>query len=93
VLLPVRRFRLLPLAVADIRNNPAACLLRIESRLLYCPPMKAISASIVVLAGAIVYAAGSLTGHGDTQVVTCLIGAVVLLIGLYGWFLACARKD
>ncbi len=48
--------------------------------------MKAISASIVTLAGAVIFAAAVTNSHGDTQVVTCVIGSVVGVIGLGAWF-------
>ena len=47
--------------------------------------MKCISASIIALAGAVLYAAGVTVSHSDTQMATCAIGAVIGLVGLYAW--------
>ncbi len=48
--------------------------------------MKAVSASIVVLAGAILIASGVHVHHNDTQVFVCGLGCMVGLTGLLGWF-------
>jgi hypothetical protein len=50
--------------------------------------MKAVSASIVVLAGAILLAAGSFIQHSDTKVFVQFVGCLVGVIGLGGWFFA-----
>ncbi len=47
--------------------------------------MKTVSASIVVLAGAIVLSVGSLIPHNDTQVTLQLIGGGVGVYGLIVW--------
>lgn len=54
--------------------------------------MKTISASIIVLAGALVFGLGSLT-RGDAQTVSWVFGGFLAVFGLYGWFLACSRRD
>lgn len=50
--------------------------------------MKSISASIVVLSGAILLAAGSFVPHGDTQLTLQLVGSAVGLLGLWAWFMS-----
>ncbi|MEX0937660.1 MAG: hypothetical protein WDZ59_07345 [Pirellulales bacterium] len=50
--------------------------------------MHAISASIIVLSGSILFAAGGLIPHDDTQLFFCLVGAVLGLGGLWTWFRA-----
>ena len=52
--------------------------------------MKALSASIVVLAGAILLLGGSALLHSDTQLFVQSTGCIVGLAGLYGWF-SCLR--
>jgi len=47
--------------------------------------MKAISASIVVLAAAILLATGSYIQHSDTKLFVQAVGCVVGLIGLGVW--------
>jgi hypothetical protein len=54
--------------------------------------MKAISGSIIVLSGAIVFAVGTLAG-GDAQTAAWLFGGTIVFFGLYGWFLACVRDS
>jgi hypothetical protein len=48
--------------------------------------VKAISASIITQAGAVIFAAGATVSHGDTQLATCAIGSVIGVIGLGAWF-------
>jgi hypothetical protein len=48
--------------------------------------MKSISASIVVLAGALILVGGSFISRNDTQGVLQLVGGGVGLIGLVVWF-------
>ncbi len=48
--------------------------------------MKGISASTIVLSGALILTGGSFIPHGDTQAFFQLVGAVVGLIGLVVWF-------
>lgn len=55
--------------------------------------MKAVSSSIIVLTGGIIYAAGTLNGHGDTQVATCAIGAFLGLFGLFGWIISMKHNE
>ena len=50
--------------------------------------MKAISASIIVLAAAILLVGGSHIQHSDTKVFVQLVGCGVGLIGLGGWFVS-----
>ena len=47
--------------------------------------MKAISASIIVLASAILIAGGSSIQHGDTRLFVQIVGFVFAVIGLGGW--------
>jgi hypothetical protein len=47
--------------------------------------MKAISASIVVLSGAYIFATGAAIQHSDTKMFVCLAGGVLVIIGLWGW--------
>jgi hypothetical protein len=47
--------------------------------------MKAISASIIVLAGAIVFATGATIQHNDTQLFVCFAGAGLTIVGLWFW--------
>jgi hypothetical protein len=54
--------------------------------------MKAISGSIIVMSGAIVFAAGSLS-RGDAQTAAWIFGGMLVFFGLYGWFLACVRDS
>jgi hypothetical protein len=55
--------------------------------------MKAISASIVVLAGAIVFAQGVTIQHSDTQLFVCLVGGALGLAGLSFWMAAILNKS
>jgi len=48
--------------------------------------MKSISASILVLSGAILLAAGSFVSHSQTQGFLQTVGCVIGLIGLVVWF-------
>jgi len=50
-------------------------------------PMKAISASIVILAASILLTGGSFIQHTDTQMFVQIVGCVVGLIGLIGFYL------
>jgi Na+/melibiose symporter-like transporter len=50
--------------------------------------MKSISASIVVLSGALLLVGGSFVPHDQTQVFVQFVGCVVGLIGLVAWWLA-----
>ena len=55
--------------------------------------MKAISAAIVVHAGAACFAVGSLVSHGDTQTFVMLVGGVLALAGLWQWFTTMRQPD
>jgi hypothetical protein len=55
--------------------------------------MKSISAAIVVLAGAIIFASGSFNQHGDTQGMVCAVGGIVALIGMWRWWQAMDRPE
>ena len=55
--------------------------------------MKAISASIVVLAGAVLLTGGSLVGHADTALFVQAVGSLVGVIGLVVWFLALQNRS
>jgi hypothetical protein len=47
--------------------------------------MKAISSSIVVLAGSILLAGGAAISHSDTQIFICGVGVVIGLAGMIAW--------
>ena len=55
--------------------------------------MKAISASIVVLAAAILIVGGSHIQHSDTKLFVQIVGCVVGLIGLGVWFFSLRDKQ
>ena len=55
--------------------------------------MKAISASIVILAAAILLVGGSHVPHSDTRLFVQFVGCAVGLLGLYGWFLSFRDKQ
>jgi hypothetical protein len=55
--------------------------------------MKAISASIVTLAGAVTFAIGATIAHSDTRLTVCGVGAVLGLGGLYAWIMFLGRSD
>ena len=50
--------------------------------------MKSISASIIVLAAAILILGGSYIQHDDTKLFVQITGYVIGVIGLRGWFIA-----
>ena len=54
--------------------------------------MKAISASIIVLAAAILITGGSRLQHSDTKLFVQIVGCIVGLIGLSGWLLSYKEK-
>jgi len=54
--------------------------------------MKSISASIVVLAGAVLIAVGAIVRHSDTSMVVSGIGCLIGLMGLLVWA-ACLRAE
>ena len=54
--------------------------------------MKAISASIIVLAAAILLVGGSHIQHSDTQLFIQIVGSAVGLIGLGGWIFSLTEK-
>lgn len=58
----------------------------------YTHAMKAISESIIVLAGCLVFAAGTLV-HGSATVVTWWVAGVVIGTGLLGWLGIASRYD
>jgi hypothetical protein len=47
--------------------------------------MKAISASIIVLAGAYVFTTGATIQHSGTQMFVFIAGGALGIIGLWGW--------
>lgn len=49
--------------------------------------MKALSASIVVLAAAVLILGGSVLDHDDTKLFIQTVGCLVGVLGLGGWFL------
>jgi hypothetical protein len=50
--------------------------------------MKSISASIIVLAAAILILGGHVVLHGDTSTFVMALGCAVGVIGLWGWFIS-----
>ncbi|MEP4079655.1 hypothetical protein [Haloferula sp.] len=54
--------------------------------------MKAISASIIVLAAAILITGGSHIQHTETRIFAQIIGCGVGVIGLGGWILTLREK-
>jgi len=54
--------------------------------------MKSISASIIVLAGAVLILGGSHIQHGDTQTFVMAAGCVVGALALWGWFQCLKEK-
>ena len=55
--------------------------------------MKAISASIIVLAAAILIVGGSHVQHGDTKLFVQVVGCGVGLLGLRGWLVSLKEKQ
>jgi len=55
--------------------------------------MKAISSSIVIFTGAVMFVAGTFQQHNQTELVICGAGIVVGLIGLVGWINALRARD
>lgn len=53
---------------------------------------KHISASIIVLAAAVLLVGGSSIQHSDTKLFIQIVGCVVGVIGLGGWFFSVADK-
>jgi hypothetical protein len=54
--------------------------------------MKSISASIIVLAGALTFAIGGTIQHSDTQSVVCIVGIALGILGLGAWAAAFLSK-
>jgi hypothetical protein len=54
--------------------------------------MKTISASIVVLAAAILITGGSHIQHADTKLFVQIVGCVIGLMGLGGWLVSFREK-
>ena len=54
--------------------------------------MKTISASIVVLAAAILITGGSHIQHADTKLFVQIVGCVIGLMGMGGWFVSFREK-
>ncbi|MES2572552.1 MAG: hypothetical protein V4710_21190 [Verrucomicrobiota bacterium] len=54
--------------------------------------MKLLSASIIVLAGAILITGGSHIHHGDTKLFAQFVGCLIAAIGLGGWFVSFREK-
>lgn len=55
--------------------------------------MKAISASIIVLAAAILIVGGSHIQHSDTKAFVQVVGCIVGVIGLGGWLITVRDKQ
>ena len=54
--------------------------------------MKAISASIIVLAAATLLVGGAYIPHADTKVFVQIVGCGVGIIGLWGWIRSLKEK-
>ncbi len=54
--------------------------------------MKSISASLVLLSGALMLMAASLS-QGDLRDVTSMLGFIVVLVGLIVWVVTVFKKD
>jgi VIT1/CCC1 family predicted Fe2+/Mn2+ transporter len=54
--------------------------------------MKAISASIVILAAAVLIAVGSHVSHNDTKLFVQVVGCGLGLAGLFVWYLGLQEK-
>jgi hypothetical protein len=55
--------------------------------------MKAISASVVVLAGMILLLGGAFVAHSDSRLFVQSVGCLVGIIGLAGWFSSIRKPD
>jgi hypothetical protein len=55
--------------------------------------MKSISASIIVLSGAMVLVGGAFVGHHDTSTFVMLAGCVLGIAGLFGWYSTLRDSD
>jgi hypothetical protein len=55
--------------------------------------MKAISASIIVLSGSILYGIGAAFTRSETQMVTCALGFLLALFGFVAWIMAMGNKS
>jgi len=54
--------------------------------------VKSISASIVVLAGAVLILGGCFVRHVDTQLFVQVVGCAVGALGLWNWFVSLKEK-
>jgi hypothetical protein len=54
--------------------------------------MKSISASIIVLAGAVAFSTGATIQHDQTQMFVCSVGLLLGLVGLSGWVVMLNRE-
>jgi hypothetical protein len=54
--------------------------------------MKSISASIIVVAAAFLILGGSHIQHGDTKLFVQIVGVVVGLVGMIGWWMSLMEK-
>jgi hypothetical protein len=54
--------------------------------------MKAISASIIVLAAAVLLLGGSFIPHSDTRLFVQVVGCAVGAVGLWGWCVSIREK-
>lgn len=55
--------------------------------------MKSLSASIVVLAGTIVFTAGAFIRHDQTAVFVMLVGGAISVLGLLGWAYSLKQRE
>lgn len=55
--------------------------------------MKSLSASIVLLSGAVILTGGSFVAHDQTQGFLQLVGAAVGVVGLGGWFVSFKQSE
>ncbi len=54
--------------------------------------MKSISASIIVLTAAILILGGSNIQHSDTKLFVQVVGCIIGVMGLSGWFISLKEK-
>ena len=67
-------------------------MIRVGRRPCPTPFMKPLSASIIVLAAAILLVGGSYIQHSDTRLFVQAAGCGVGVIGLWGWFVSFKEK-
>jgi hypothetical protein len=83
----------LPFRYRGSRRESAVAQLFSLGHLTTTTFMKQISASIIVLAAAILIVGGAYIQHDDTKLFVMGVGCGVGLIGLWGWFAGCKDKS